>query len=415
MRNAQFRVNIDRSVALRGFKAPRLRSVARYGDRPCPNILRGLAVCIVLVATLLATEVKAFSVGCRDMAAGTTPTACISGTDRFQFDANGCRLVCDLESHIGIRPAVDFGSEVFPLAQRSISNVLQVFHHDAPCSDLNRVADQCLGGDMQEMSRYGSLVSSHSPQEATGRPCSNGLDFSAGAPDTRTAVIEFTPVEEKCFTVGRVGGYQHALDTHVDSNNRALALWFGDLNLVSQAEIPLFSNPLDLGIFPSSHRNWAGVIDNKKFSPEGTALQCSVEVALPNDRHDGARKLSQPPSLVRLSGLVGGADHLAEGTGQLRWESHLAKLTVMSLGQAIGVEFPSFEGNPGKPVGGLQPSINQPVSLRAAGNLDLDCADCFHWIKDYCLEKTMSNGIFASIEPLTLNIQSQQTKTDKAS
>lgn len=141
MRYLQFRV-------FTGFNAPRLHSVARYGDRPCPNVLRGLSVCIVLVAALLAAEVQALPVRCRDMAAGTTPTACVARTDRLQFDSDSSSFVCDLESHIGIRPTVNFGTEVFPLAQRTVSKVREFLHDDASCANFNRVADQCLGGDM---------------------------------------------------------------------------------------------------------------------------------------------------------------------------------------------------------------------------------------------------------------------------
>ena len=393
MRNARFRVNIDRPDALRGFKAPRLRSVTRNGDRPRPNVFRGLTVCIVLVATLLTTELQAFPVRCRDMAAGTTPTACVAGADCFQFDSDSSSLVCDFESHIGVWPAVDFGTQVFPLTQRTVSNVREFLHDDLSCTDPNRVADQCLGGDMQEMSRYGSLMPGHPSQESPGASGANGLNSGAGAPDTRTTVIQHPAVEEKWFGVRRVGRNQHALDTHVDSNNRALALGFWDINLVSQAEIPLFAYPLEFGVLPSTFWHWAGVFNNKKFSPEGTSLQCSVEVAFPNNRHDGAGKLSLSPSLVCLGGLVGRANGFAEGAGQLRGQSQLTEVGVVSFRQPIRVQFLGFEGNRRKPICSFQPNSKQSVSFCAAGNLELDCADCFHYIEYYYQEKTMSTEL----------------------
>ena len=393
MRNARSRVNIDRPDAFRGFKAPRLRSVARNGDRPRPNVFRGLTVCIVLVAALLTAELQAFPVRCRDMAAGTTPTACIARADRFQFDTDSSSLVCDFESHIGIRPAVDFGTQVFPLAQRTVSNVLQVFNHDAPCSDINRVADQCLRGDMQEMSRYSSLMPGHPSQESPGTSGANGLNSGAGAPDTRTTVIQHPAVEEKGFRISRVGGNQHPLDAHINANNTAFCLGVWNLNLIREAQIPHFPDALDLGILPISFRQLPGIGDGKKFSPKRDALLGSIEVPLPNDREHGTGEFCQPPPLVRLGGFVGGTDGFAERTCQLRRQPLLTQIGVVSFCQPIRVQFLRFESNGRKPIGGFQPSRKEPVSLFAAGNFNLDCADCFHYIADYHQEKTMSTEL----------------------
>ena len=228
--NRTFQIRYLQFRAFGGFKAPRLRCVARYGDRPRPNVLRGLMVCIVLVAALLTAEAQAFSVRCRDMAAGTAPTACVARTDCFQFDSDSSGLVSDLESHISIRPAVNFGTEVFPLAQRTVSDVLQVLNHDAPHSGLNRVADQCLGCGMQEMSRYSSLMPGHPSQESPGTSGANGLNSSACAPDARTTVIQHPAVEEKCFGIRRVAGNQHSLDAHIDTDDTAFGLGFWNLD-----------------------------------------------------------------------------------------------------------------------------------------------------------------------------------------
>lgn len=56
MRDRQFRV-------FAGFNAPRLRSVARYGGKPCPNIFRRGLVCITFIAALLTAEMQALPVG----------------------------------------------------------------------------------------------------------------------------------------------------------------------------------------------------------------------------------------------------------------------------------------------------------------------------------------------------------------
>ena len=194
----------ERFRALRGFKAPRLHRVMLDGDRPRPNVFRGLTVGILLVSALLATEEQATPVGCRDMAAGRTPTACVFRADHFHINADSRRLVCDFETHIGERPAMHLGTQVFSLGQRTVSDVRQVFHHDASCSDFDRVANQCLACDVQEVSRYGCFIARHALQQASGGTSSNGLDGGAVAPDTRTTVIQHPAVAVAHTLFGKV-------------------------------------------------------------------------------------------------------------------------------------------------------------------------------------------------------------------
>ena len=393
MRNARSRVNIDRPDAFRGFKAPRLRSVARNGDRPRPNVFRGLTVCIVLVAALLTAELQAFPVRCRDMAAGTTPAACVTRTDCFHFDTDSRSFVGDFESHIGIRPAMDFETQVFPLTQRTVSDIAEFFDHDAPCSDLNRVADQCLTCRVEQVRGYGSLMPGHPFQEPPGTSGANRLDSGAGAPDTRTTVIQHPAVEEKGFRISRVGGNQHPLDTHIHPYDAAFGLWVWNLNFVSQVEEPLFPDAFDLGVFPCAFRQWTRITDSQKFAPKGDAFLGAVEVPLPHRREDSAGKLRKHPTLVCLGGLVGGADGFAEGAGKLGRQPHFPEIGIVGFCQPIRVQFLSFESKGRKPVGGFQPSRKEPVSLFAAGKFNLDCADCFHYIADYHQEKTMSTEL----------------------
>ena len=99
MQDARSRTNIDSSELSRGFKAPRCRRVVLDGNRPRPNVFRGLAVGIVLVPALLAPKVQALAVGRGDRAAGATAPACVAGAGRFPFDSARLGHVGDLESH----------------------------------------------------------------------------------------------------------------------------------------------------------------------------------------------------------------------------------------------------------------------------------------------------------------------------
>jgi hypothetical protein len=379
MRNARLRVNIDRPVAFGGFKAPRLRSVARYGDRPKANVFTRLTVGIVLVAALLATEAQTFPVGCRDMATGRTAPARVTRTNRFQFDTNSGSLVGDLESHIGIRPAVDFGTQVFPLTQRTVSYIAEFFDHDAPCSNLNRVADQCLGGDMQEMPRYGSFMPGHPLQESPGTSSANGLNSGADAPYTRAAVIQHPAVEEKCLGICRVGGGEHPLDAHIHANNAAFGLWFLNLNLMREAQVPNLSNPLNLGIFPTAFR-YAGMLQNNHFAKKGNSFPIAEKVAPVSQRHGWPLVYAQIPFTGSFQSFIACRDLAKQGTGQLRRQTEfLAHDSVKSAVQPIRVQFFGRKNLPGNPTSRSQVADNNSVHVRRVGQLYLDCADCFQY------------------------------------
>lgn len=318
MRNARLRVDINRPDALRRFKATRLQGVARYGDRPCPNILRSLTVGIILVAALLATEVQTFPVGCRDISAGAAPTTCVTGADLFQSNSYSSSFVCDFVSHVSIRPSVNLRTKVLPLTQRTVSNILQVFYHDSPSSNFNRVSDQILTCHMKQVIRYGSLAPGHPFQESSGTSGSNRLDSGTGAPDTRATVIQCATVEEKRFSVSRVGGDKHPLNSHVNTNNAPNRFRLLNLNLVSQVQIPIISDALNLGVFPRTLWERARIIDCQNIPPKRNSLPCAIKVSAPHHGNCLAREFSQPPSLICLRRFVCCADIFTDRARQLR-------------------------------------------------------------------------------------------------
>jgi putative transposase len=327
------------------------------------------------------------------MAAGTTPTACVAGTYRFQFDADSRSLVGDFESHISVRPAVDFASQVFPLTKRTVSNVFQVFDHDAPCSDFKRVADQCLGGDVQKHSRNASLVSAHPPEKASGGSSRYGLNGSAGAPDTRTTVIQLTPVVEKWFGVCRIGGDEHSLDAHIHADNAAGALSFWNFHFVCQNQEPLKPDALEFGILPCAFGQRTGFVNGKQFAPEGDAFLDAIEVPFPDDWHCRAIEPGELPPIITFGRLVSRGNGFAQGASQLRGQPEFPKMRVVSFGEPVGVQLARFENDGGEPVSRFDPSKQKSVSLRAAGDFELDGSDAFHYIGYYPFGKTMSTEL----------------------
>jgi len=313
------------------------------------------------------------------MPAGTAPTARIAWADGFHLNSNGLCLVCDLKSHIGVGPAMDFGTEVFAFAQRHVSDVAEVFDHDASCSDLNRVTNQCFGCDMQKVSRYGSLVSGHPAKQASGRLGANGLDGSTSATDAGTSVVQLTTVEEKRLCVIRVGGYEHSLYAHVHSDKAAFGFGFWYFCLVSENQIPLFADSLDLRVLPSSIWKGTRIVNGKQVAPQRYPLLGAIEVTLPYYRHDRLREPRQSPSLVGLGGFVGSTDGFAQRTCKLRRQPHLSEIGVVRLGEPIRVQFISFESDLREPVRGFDPSQKKCVGFCTAGYLKFNCSDSFHW------------------------------------
>ena len=348
-------------------------------DRPCSNILRGVTVSIIFVAAFLATETQTFPIGCRDMAAGATTPACVFGINCLQFNSNSSSFIPDLKPGISVRPTVDFGSEVFPFAQRTVSDIRQVFNHDPSRADFNRVVDQCFRSDMQEMSRYGSLIPGEPLQESSGTSGANGLDSSASAPDASAAVIKHPAVEEKCFGVGRVGRDQHAFDAHVHPDNATLGFKCGNFNLMGKQQIPLVTNTLDLGIFPANFR-YVRMLQSDGLAKNGDAFSVAEQVASVSQRHGWPLIDAQIPFAQGLQSFITGSHLAKQGAGQLRRQSELlADGRVKSAVQTIRVQFFGLKHLLGNPAGRRQVADGNRIHVRRVGQLYLDCADCFQY------------------------------------
>ena len=365
--------------ALRGFNAPRLVADLQRQDRPKANVFTRLTVGIILVAAFLTAEAQTFPIGCRDMAAGRTAPACVTRIDLFHADANSSGLVVQKEQGLSIRPAVDFGAEVFSLFERCISDIAQILHNDAPCARFNRVADQLLTCHMEQVHRYNSFITAHAPQQAASGTSANGLDSSAGAPDTGAAVIQHPAVEEKCFTIGRVGCHEHTLDAHIHANNAALGLEFRNLNFVCETQIPNLANALDLGIFPAGF-GYARVLQSDGLAKNGDAFSVAEQVTAISQWHRWPFIDAQIPFAESLQSFVTGR-HLAEqGAGQLRRQPEfLAHGCVESAVQPIRVQFFGLEHLLGNPTRRRQIADDNRIHVRRVGQLYLDCANSFQY------------------------------------
>ena len=374
--------NVERFRAFcGGLNAPRRNSALRRHDRPHANVLARIPVGVFRVSALLATEAQAITVGRRDMAAGAAPAAGVSRINLLHFNADVLRFVGNVELPLSERPSVDFGAEVFPSFERTVSNVRQVFNDNPPCAVRNRILDQCFGSDMQEMSCYSSLVSIHPPQEAAGRAGANRLDLCAGSTDASTAVIKFAAIEEKCFGVGRIGGDHQPLDAEINTNNAASRLRLRRVNMMGQQKIPHAVNSLEFRLSPTGDRNGLGGQCDYLAKDADAMLARAHKISPRHHRQSRLLVNTKPPPIHRLGCFVGSCDLSEYVACQLRWcFKLLSDRGVESALQPVGVQFFGLEHLFGHPVCRLQITNGNGVEHPVLSDLNLDCSHNFQYI-----------------------------------
>lgn len=350
----------------------------RSHNRPKADVFRCISVGIVLMAASTALEVQALAVGRGDESTLRAASRCVLGIDQLKSNAMGGCLILDKELPLSVWPAVDFGPEVFPFLERTVSDVAQVFNDDPLRSDTNRVADQLFRRKVEQRIRYGCLVPGHPSQESPGGLGANGLDGGAGAPDARTAVVKPTAFEEKCFGVAGVGGGHQAFHAKVHANHTTIIFEFRDLNLVGEDKIPLLPDAFNLGILPSRLRD-TGANQFDWFSENGHALFVSGEVPSVSHRHGRFPVYRQFPAIVGFCGLVGGGNLTEKGASQLRRNlEFIPNRPVELLLEFSRIEFFHLENNWRQPVQCVKiPDTKSVVMLHVPGKLDLGCSDCF--------------------------------------
>ena len=392
--NRTLQIRDQRVEDFRGLSAPRSVNALRRENRPVANIITRIQVCILLMAALSAVEVQALSVGCRDVTTPGTPPAGVSGIDQLESNTHSSRLILDKELPSGIRPSVDFGSEVFSFLERTVSDVAQVFADDSLCPGLNRVSYQLFTRYVKQVIRYGCLVPRHPAKQASGGLGANGLDSGAGAPDARTTVIKPTAFEEKCFTGIRVGCGHQPFDSEIHSDYPTGGTGFRYLNLVTEYEVPLFTDSTDLGILPPGVRD-SGANQFDRLTEDSHTLFVPQEIPAVCHGYGRFSVDSQFPSFVGLGGLIGSGYLTEERAGQLRRKLKLFTDNPVELVmQLSGVQLLGLEHDWRDPVQcGKIPEAQGVVMPRIPGEFDLDCTDCFQYKLIFIIFQNMSTTI----------------------
>jgi hypothetical protein len=309
-----------------------------------------------------------------------TSTAGVSGIDQFKANTFSSCFVLHKELPLGVGPSVNFGPEVLPFTQRTVSNIAEVFADDPLRSVVNRIPDQFLARLMEEMHRYGCLISRHPAEQAAGGFGANGLDGGAGAPDARTAVIELSAFEEKCFMIAGISSSHEAFDAKVHPHYTPCSFRFSDIHFVSKNQMPLPSDPFYPGVLPSGFRN-PGPKQLNGFAEDGHTLFIAGEVPPPSNRYSRLPINCQLPTFVGLGRLIGGSDLSEKGTGQLRrYLEFFPDDAVELLMELPRVQFFGPIDDRGQPIQSSEVTGRQSiVMLYTALKPYLDCTNCLQY------------------------------------
>lgn len=381
----------DRQFRVFGrFKTTRCGNALRSHNRPQPDIFRAYTVAVILMPALAALEVQALAVGCRDVTtAGTTPRS-VFGIDLLKADSRSRALVGNKELPLCIRPTVNLASQVFPLTQRPVPDIAEVLNGNRSCSIGDRVSNQLFRGSMEQRFCYGCLMATHASEKTPRAFGANRLDGHTFASNAGAAMVFHPAFKKECSVVSRVCSYQESLDPEVHTNNTALGLGFGNINLVGEDQIPLFTSTFELGILPPGFRDSRMIQDNRL--PEyRDALPVLQEVAAEGQRQRGALVNSEVPLAGRLHRLVAGRHLPEEGAGKLgRQLKLLADDGVESTRQTIGVQLLRREDLFGYPASSRKIPDADRIQVRNVLNLDLDCANCFQYSQAFQIVLNMS-------------------------
>ena len=148
---------------------------------------------------------------------------------------------------------------------------------------------------------------------------------------------------------------------------------------MGEYQVPLFSDSTDFRILPPGFRD-SGADQFNWLSENSHAFLVAGKVSTVGNGHRRFPVDRQLPTLIGLSGLVGGGDLAKESTCQLRWNlEFLPDRPVELLLEFPGIEFFRFKNDWRQPVQRVKiPEAQSVVMLYIPGKLDLDCTDCLH-------------------------------------
>jgi len=386
--NRTFQMRYWQFRAFEGLNVPRGGSAVRSYHRPQANILTGLTVGIIFLTALLTAEVQALPIGRRDESTFRATPACVSWVNHFHSDANRSGLVGHKELPLCIRPAVDFGAQVFPFAQRTVSYVPQVFQADRPCIIRDSVGHQFFARSMEQGYRYGSFVAAHASKETPSTTSANGLNGRAFAANTGTAMVFHPSLEKECAVVRGIGSDHQTLDSKIHADDAAFGFRFYDLDFVREAQIPHLSNPLHLGILPAGRR-YVRMLQDDWLAENSHALLVSSEVPLVRQRYRGPLVDAQIPFAESLQRLVAGG-HLAEqGACQLRGDAELLTNDgVEGAGESVRVHLLRLKNLLRHPASSREVANGNLIEMLRFANFALDCPYRFQYLS---LEQILLN------------------------
>jgi len=293
------------------------------------------------------------------------------------------KLIACLELHGRIWPPAHLLPKILAFFKGRLSDIAKVFEHDHPGIGLNGILGQGFRGNMQKMFRNGPFAVCQALQQSLGRPGTYGLNSRPSSPDTFSQVVKFSARKEEGLIVGGVRGNKHTHDAGIHSYNGPLLDKFWDFFFIAKNQIKFIFNLFKFRIFPSIFRN-IGVIHGNGFSPEGDTFSGFIKISFPYQRKSSIFKDGQFPFFIGLSGLVCSSNMLANTASKLAGKvKFFSKSWIISLGEAIGIQFFRIECQRREPIKGLKIIFDHFGGLGRTLNFDFSGTDNFHYINSF--------------------------------
>ena len=371
--------NVERFRAFGGFTTPRgIQDLPKH-HRSIANVTTRNSVRISAITTSETPKFKTVSVPFIHIPAARTTSTGVSRINQLEVNALGSGFVFDKELSLSVRPAIDPTTQVLSLANTGGANIRQFFHDDSSASDAFSPRYKPLRGTMQQVFSHGSLVAAQSLKKPMGGTGAYRLHLGSGLSDVLTAGIQLPTMEEKCLGVFTTGCGEQTLNSRINPDNTTFGFDVGNLNFVSQNQVPISVATLESRSFPS------GVIGNRRmfesdgFAPKSNSLFGHCKVSFPNHWVGRAFELNFSPKPFGFIGSMGSGNGTKSTQSELGRKSKVSTNDFVILSrQGAVVKFLGFKNDWTNPIASRKKfgAVLRDGNCRIA-DLDFGCADCF--------------------------------------
>ena len=371
--------NVERFRAFGAITCPRGVQDLPKHHRSIANITTRNSVRISAMSTAKAPKFKTVSVPLIYMSATRATSTGVLGIHQLEVDALSGGFVFDKELSLSVRPTIDPTAQVLPLADTGGANIRQFFHNDSSGSDAFSPRYKPFGGTMQQVFSHGSLIAAQSSEKTMGGTGAYRLHLGSGLSDVLTAGVQLPTMEEKSLGVFTTGCGEQTLNSRINPDNTTFGFDVGNLNFVSQNQVPISVATLESRSLPSSMIRNRRMFESNGFAPKSNSLFSHCKVSFPNHWVGRAFELNFSPKPFGFIGSMGSGNSTKSTQSELGRKSKVSPNDFVILSrQGAVVKFLGFKNDWTNPIA----SRKKLGAVFCHSNcwvadLDFGCTDCF--------------------------------------